>query len=157
MSRFLWLALIVLVCFLLGWYLFIRIPSPAPGSGRSQDAFCRDLLQKKSHREALSWVSESSEGNIRTIGEQTPKESLAIVKRLYEQGAKQVWAVDLEVYPNEGQSTNTLIVELPEQAELRKQLFHLEGRVAASEGFDPVSDNGQHYLFLYKFKLRFQF
>jgi hypothetical protein len=113
------------------------------------------LLAKKSHREALSWVSESRNGDIRTIGEQTPTESLAIVKRLYKEGAKQVQVVDLEIYPNEGQSTNILIVELPEQTELRKHLFHLEARVAASEGFNPVSDDGQHYMFLYKFKLTF--
>lgn len=77
------------------------------------------------------------------------------MKRLYASGAEKVWAGDLEFYPNDGQSTNILIVELPIEPNLRKQLFRLEARVAASEGFDPVSDDGQHFMFLYKFKLTF--
>ena len=131
----------------------MRIPPPEPGSGRGADAFCRDLLAKKTHREASVWVKESTPGNTRTIGEQSPAASLAIVKRLYGSGAKQVWAVDLEIYPHEGESTNILIVELPKQPELRRELFQLEARHAANEGFNPVSDDGQHYMFLHKFKL----
>jgi hypothetical protein len=103
----------------------------------------------------LAWVKESKDHDIRTIGEQSPEESLNIVERLYQQGAERVWAVDLENYPNEGQSTNNLVIELPTDPKLRQQLFLLEGRVAARGGFDPVSDDGQHYMFLYKFKLPF--
>jgi hypothetical protein len=80
---------------------------------------------------------------------------LRIVERLYQEGAGRVWVVDLEIYPNEGQSTNSLVIELPTDPKLRRKLFRLEARVAASEGFDPVSDDGQHYMFLYKFKFPF--
>lgn len=153
MRNLIWLMLIAVG--FLSWFFFVRIPAPEPGSGRKQDPFCRNLLQTKTHREALEWVSESRDHDIRTIGEQDPAESLKIVKRLYADGARQVSAVDLELYPGEGQSTNVLIVELPNDAESRKKLFNLEARVAASEGFDPVSDDGQHYMFLYKFKLAF--
>jgi hypothetical protein len=139
----------------LGWFLFVRIPSPEPGSGAHQDPFCRKLLDTKSHREASEWVKESREHDIRTIGEQSPEESLRIVERLYQEGAGRVWVVDLEIYPNEGQSTNSLVIELPTDPKLRRKLFRLEARVAASEGFDPVSDDGQHYMFLYKFKFPF--
>jgi hypothetical protein len=139
----------------LGWFLFVRIPSPEPGSGAHQDPFCRKLLDSKTHREAFVWVKESKDRDIRTIGEQSPEESLKIVGRLYQEGAERVWAVDLEIYPNEGQSTNNLVIELPTDPKLRRKLFLLEGRVAASGGFDPVSDDGQHYMFLYKFKLPF--
>ncbi len=157
MKRFAWSAFGMMACLALVWFFFIRIPPAEPGSGRGADAFCLDLLAKKSHREALSWVSESNAGDFRTVGEQSPAESLKIVKRLYTNGAKKVWAVDLEIYPGEGQSTNILIVELPDQKELRANLFLLEARCAASGGFDPVSDDGQHYMFLYKFKLPLHF
>ena len=133
----------------------MRIPPPEPGSGHTQDAFCRNLLDTKTHREALSWVAESKDHDIRTIGEQSPEDSLRTVQRLYADGATRVWAVDLETYPKEGQSTNILIVELPNDPKLRRQMFRLEAQVGASEGFDPVSDDGQHYMFLYKFKLTF--
>ena len=150
-----WLILAALVVAFLGWFFFVHIPSPEPGSGAKQDPFCRELLQTKTHREALAWVKESREHDIRTIGEQSPEESSKIVERLYHDGAERAWAVDLEIYPNEGQSTNILVVELPTDPGGRKKLFRLEARVAASEGFDPVSDDGQHYMFLYKFKIPF--
>lgn len=147
--------LLLLAALVLGWFFFVRIPPSKPGSGLQADSFCRKLMESKGHAEALSWVSESKMHDIRTIGEQSPEESLKIVKRLYASGAEKVWAVEIEVYPNGGQSTNSLVVELPADPNLRKQLFGLEARVAASEGFDPVSDDGQHYMFLYKFKLAF--
>ena len=106
--------------------------------------------------EALEWVRESKPGDIRTIGEQSPPESVKIVERLYQQGAERVWVVDIEIYPNEGQSTNSLVIELPTDPILRRKLFLLEARTAASGGFDPVSDDGQHYMFLYKFKFPFR-
>lgn len=149
------LCLSIAIAGLLGWFLFVRIPPPEPGSGARQDPFCRKLLDTKTHKEALEWVKESEDRDIRTIGEQSPEESLKIVERLYREGAGRVWAVGLETYPNEGQSTNILVVELPSDPKMRKGLFKLEARVAASEGFDPVSDDGQHYMFLYKFKFPF--
>jgi|HubBroStandDraft_6_1064221.scaffolds.fasta_scaffold112877_2 hypothetical protein len=139
----------------LGWFLFVRIPSPESGSGAHQDPFCRKLLDSKTHREALAWVKESKDHDIRTIGEQSPEESMKAVERLYHEGAERVWAVDVENYPNEGQSTNNLVIELPTDPKFRKKLFRLEAHVAASGGFDPVSDDGQHYMFFYKFKLPF--
>lgn len=88
-----------------------------------------------------------------TIGEQSPEQSRKIVERLYQERAEQVCAVNLEIYPNEGQSTNVLVIELPNNPKLRRKLFLFEARVAASGSFQPVSDDGQHYRFLSKFKL----
>ena len=131
-------------------------PSTRAGSGERQDPFCRKLLDTTTHREALAWVRESKPGDIRTIGEQSPPASVKIVERLYKQGAERVWVVDIEIYPNEGQSTNNLVIELPTDPTLRRKLFLLEARTAASGGFDPVSDDGQHYMFFYKFKFPFR-
>jgi hypothetical protein len=150
-----WLLFVFLSTAFIGWFLFVRIPAPEPGSGSHQDPFCRKLLDTKTHSEALAWVKESKDRDIRTVGEQGPEQSLRIVERLYHEGAKQVWAVDFEIYPNEGQSTNNLVIELPTDPTMRRKLFRLEARVAASNGFDPISDDGQHYMFLYKFKLPF--
>jgi hypothetical protein len=139
----------------LGWLWLVRIPAPEPGSGAGQDPFCRKLLDTKTHREALAWVKESKDRDIRTIGEQSPAQSLKVVQRLYQEGAQRVWAVDVEKYPNQGQSTNNLVIELPTDPNRRRRLFSMEARAAASGGFDPVSDDGQHYMFLYKFKIPF--
>jgi hypothetical protein len=125
-----WLLLLsFVIAAFLGWFLFVRIPSPEPGSGAKQDPFCRKLLDTKGHREAPAWVKESKDRDIRTIGEQSPEDSSKIVERLYQEGAERVWAVDLEIYPNEGQSTNDLVIELPNDPKLRARRMSRPARI----------------------------
>lgn len=126
-----------------------------PFDGPKADAFCADSLRTKDHVEALAWLQESKDGDIRTIGEQDPGTSLAIAKELYQSGAVRVHALEIERDPDLGQTTNTLIVELPLDPKQRALLFGIEARSARSDGFDPVPDVGQHYIFLHGFKLSF--
>lgn len=129
--------------------------APESGSGLRQDPFCANLLQTKDHVEALDWLQQSKAGDIRTLGEQDPDASLAIVKQLYYAGATRVHAVEIERAPGVGQTSNTLIVELPPDPLKRSDLFAFEARLARGQGFDPVPDEGQRYMFLYGFKLSF--
>jgi len=77
------------------FYLALTHQSPPqPGSGTSADKLCRKLLAEKTREEALSWVQQSEPKNVRTVGEQNPADSLKIVKKLYDAGAVQVYAVD---------------------------------------------------------------
>ncbi len=150
--------LVTLMIVLLSLAPFSGCRRPERGSGSQQDPFCEKLLQdSKNKREALQWINESRSGDVRTLGEQSPEKSAAFVRNLYTSGAKQVWAVDIESDPQLGQSTNILIVELPVDRDARMKLFKIEDDVAASGGFDPVSDEGQHYMFLSKFKSSFGF
>jgi hypothetical protein len=138
------------------FYLAFTHQSPAePGSGMSADRLCRRLLQEKSHTEALAWMQQSKRGDIRMVGEQNSSDSLKIVQRLYDAGAVQVHAVDLDRVAGVGETTNTLCVELPNDAGKRQKLFKIEKRVAGAGGFDPVSDDGQAYMFLNGFKMWF--
>lgn len=130
-------------------------PAQESGAGLRQDPFCANLLQTKNHLEALDWLQQSKEGDIRTLGEQDPDASLAIVKQLYAAGATRVNAVGIERVPAAGQTSNTLIVEVPSQPQKRTELFAIEGRMARGQGFDPVPDEGQRYMFLHGFKLSF--
>ena len=129
--------------------------SPEPGSGKNADSFCLELLANKSHKEATQWLNEASSNNKRLIGEQNSAGSRKIVEDLYEMGAVNVEAVDFEMVAGYGEGTNILIVTLPKNADQRKLLFSYEARTATAEGFDPISDDGQNYMFLYKFKLSF--
>lgn len=145
-------AVIVATAFL-GIY-FTR-PHPQAGSGLSADKLCRKLLAEKETREALSWLEQSNPGDIRTVGEQNPGESLRIVKGIYASGALKAYAVGIERDSGYGETTNIVCVELPATPVARQKLLEIESKVAASGGFDPVPDEGQTYLFLYKFKLSF--
>lgn len=138
----------------LGFYL--TRPRPQPGTGLSADQQCRALLAEKENHEALSWIEQSKSGDVRTIGEQSPQQSLAIVKDLYSSGAVKAHVIGIQRVTGYGETTNIVCVELPTTgASTRKKLFKIESDVATSEGFDPVPDEGQTYLFLYKFKLSF--
>jgi hypothetical protein len=132
------------------------VPSRAePGTGLRADATCRKLLAEGGNREALGWLQESKLGNIRTIGEQDPEESLRIVQSLYNSGAVTVRAVKIDREAGYGETTNIICVELPVASSARQKLFKIEAKTASNGGFDPVSDDGQTYLFLFKFKLSF--
>jgi hypothetical protein len=148
-----WIALLAILAVALGVGAYFMSPHSHPGDGIRADTTCRKLLAEKENREALSWLEQSKPGNIRTIGEQNPEESLKIVKNLYAAGAVKAHVVGIERDPQYGETTNIVCVELPVDHASRKQLFHIEAKVASNEGFDPVLDEGQTYLFLYKFKL----
>jgi hypothetical protein len=134
---------------------YFAMPHAERGEGLRGDKLCRTLLAEKENREALSWLEQSKPGDIRTIGEQSPEDSLKIVKGLYSAGAVMTHVVGIERVTGYGESTNIVCVELPGAASTRKALFKIESKTASSEGFDPVPDEGQTYLFLYKFKLTF--
>lgn len=59
------------------------LPSrPEPGSGLPGDRTCKNFLKQENQREALGWLREWRPGDVRTIGEQTPEDSLKIVQQL---------------------------------------------------------------------------
>ncbi len=124
-----------------------------PGTGTSADRECRKLIADHGNREALGWLQESKPKNIRTLGEQSPSESLRIAQDLYDAGAVKVLAVKIDSEPGVGETTNIVCVEMPVGLDSRQRLFKIEVQQASDAGFDPVSDDGQTYLFLYKFKL----
>jgi hypothetical protein len=132
---------------------YFVIPHAERGDGLRADKLCRTLLTERENREALSWLEQSKPGDVRTIGEQSPEDSLKIVKDLYSAGALKTQVVEIDRVAGYGETTNIVCVELPEAASARKALFKIESKTASSQGFDPVPDEGQTYLFLYKFKL----
>jgi len=151
MKKWKWICAFMLGAILIGFYLIT--PRPEARTGLSADKLCRKLLLEKENQEALNWLQQSKPGDIRTIGEQNPEESLKIVRDLYSSGAVKAHVVEIERVAGYGETTNIVCVELPKETSSREKLFKAESKVASSEGFDPVPDEGQTYLFLYKFKL----
>ena len=146
------LIVLAIACAVIAFTHFI--PSHAePGTGMRADETCKKLLAEKENREALSWLQGSRPGDIRTIGEQSPEDSRRIVQRLYSSGAVRVQAVKIDRQAGFGETTNVVCVELPTVSGERQKLFEIEAETASRGGFDPVSDDGQTYLFLFKFKL----
>jgi len=98
--------------------------------------------------EARQWLG-AAPGAVRYLGELEPDASLELVERLYELGAAEVLAVEIEREPgSEDQTTNHLLVRLPLNLAARARLFAFENEHAESEGFDGEADRGQEYLYL---------
>jgi hypothetical protein len=153
MSRH-WILVAAVVCALaLLYFALIHQSTAEPGSGLGADQLCRRLLQEKSHAEAFAWIEQSKTKDIRSVGEESPEESLKIVKGLYASGAVQVQAVEVDRVEGVGETVNTLCVELPQDPQKRKKLLAVEAKVARAGGFDRVPDEGQQYMFLHGFKL----
>jgi hypothetical protein len=142
---------VLLLVVVAAYYSVLR--HAARGEGLHADKLCKTLLAEKENREALSWLEQSKPGDIRTIGEQSPEDSLKIVKGLYSAGAVKTQVIEIERVAGYGETTNIVCVELPAAVSARRALFKIESKTASSQGFDPVPDEGQTYLFLYKFKL----
>ena len=124
--------------------------------GRVQgDLIVAKLLQDPGRVEVLSWLKEAVEEE-RTLGQCGSRElSLGFAEEIYQAGAQQVWAVDIDRYtvPQiEGDqrhaNSGKLLVRLPADPLKRKRFFRWEGKHAGSLGFDPREDEGQEYLFI---------
>jgi hypothetical protein len=106
------------------------------------------LLGGPAVREALAWLEESREPS-RSLGEAASQgNSIKLVKKLYGLGAVSVHAVEIDGAADVEQNSGKLVVELPPDAEHRKQLLAFTNRRARRLGFDPDPDRGQRYVLL---------
>src|SRR5438105_13365671 len=108
---------------------------------RDQDAYILSLLSgDPNHLEALGWLRHQ-DGRERTIGDSSEDmdgpTSLRFVEDLYARGAVEVTAIDVDD-EDVLETTSTLIVQMPEDAQARKRLLEVEARIARRGGFDPV-------------------
>ena len=125
-----------------------KTPDPRAGPTTPSDEFELQLLAGAAVREALVWLEETREPS-RSLGEATGQdESIRFVKELYDLGAVTVHAVEIDGVPTEDQNTGKLVIELPQDQEKRDKLLDFCGELAEEQGFDPVPDVGQRYLFL---------
>lgn len=120
-------------------------------AGESDDAFCERILATGKNAEARAWALEAKgTAHLRTIHELDNAESLAIIEKLYTLGAERVMACDIDTEPGVGETTDVLIVTLPNAKEARKRLLSYERSHAGRRGFGGVKDVGQRYMFIWK-------
>lgn len=136
-----WL-LIVIVIFWFGRGFFPAAPS--------DNEHLEELLHRGKSVEALKWANEvQGEKPYRTVFEYDNAESLKIIKDLYEMGAEVVTAIDIESDPKYGETTNMLIVSLPNDPKARQNIFAFAATQARRSGFGPTADRGQKLLMLF--------
>lgn len=122
-----------------------RADARSIGQGRAHI----DAMLATRHAPALGWLASSSDAATRTLGEFETDLSLELVQRLLAFGAANVLAVQIESSPSDDhKTTNHILIQLPSDPGARARLFAFEGAYARDQGFDPLPDHGQEYLYL---------
>ena len=111
--------------------------------------FIQQFLDKSNKAEAFSWLDEATDESFRSVGDIGYNEkSLDLIKEIYDAGAVEVIAVEIDSYQDGRQNTGELIVVLPDNVDARKRVFAWCRRQAESLGFDGDEDIGQKHLFV---------
>ncbi len=112
------------------------------------DAFVQQFLNAPNTREVLEWLRGAPDGEFRSLGEfGSTEESIALAQDIYDAGAAEVLAVEIDYYEGDGQNTGKLVIKLPDESEARKRVFAWAGANSESHGFGPEPDTGQRFLF----------
>ena len=116
-----------------------------------EDEQMRGLLRKKDRVEALGWLTSSPPGVSRGVGEMCDEDSVALVRKLYKWGVTEVIAVEIGISPNRRfESTDTLIVVLPDDAAVRKRVLDWNNKRSEKMGYEAIEeDRGQRYVLVW--------
>lgn len=110
------------------------------------DDFVQRLLNALKSKDALVWLRGGSDRDLRSIAEQESNgKSIELIELIYDIGAVEVWAVDIEVFPG-GQCTDKLVIRLPDDVRHRKRIFEWAGSISIGQGFAAEPDSGQQYI-----------
>jgi hypothetical protein len=121
--------------------------SQAAGDEAETDMLSEELLADANSREVLEWLAEGSA--TRTLGELPTREaSIGLARDIYDLGAIRVTAVRIDRYPDRQENTGKLVISLPREETAREKLLGWAGQIAEEQGYEPVQDSGQNYLFV---------
>ena len=113
------------------------------------EKFIDARLADPNKAEVRAWLGGHSDEYFINLGELESNEaSLQLVNRLYEAGAIEILAVEINKYEGEGENTGKLVVVLPEGGEQRSKVLDLCSDIAQEQGFDPLEDFGQRRVFI---------
>ncbi len=116
------------------------------GPAGMADLLPERLIQGERTREALEWLQEN---RARSLGEgRRHGKSVNSVTKLYELGAKCVYAVEIDQYVGGEENTGKLVVELPNAEEARVQLLKYGAKIGQRIGFTKDEDVKQKYMLL---------
>jgi hypothetical protein len=122
-----------------------------PGAPRGSDIY--DSLGPR--YEAREWLSTNpSEWCLASNRFASKTEASRFVEGLYEAGAETVWVLNVTadsatIALEGGPYADALLVRLPREGDPRRAVLAIAGAEALREGFEPESDTGQDFTFLW--------
>ena len=115
---------------------------------RQREEGYRALLRRKDNVEAMEWLRGSTPKSVRSIGEHSTEQSIAMVEHLQNLGAKRVIVAGRQTNkPYE--SADQLMVELPDDSKRRQRIFRWNNQRLREMGFDPEDDYGMKHLLVW--------
>jgi hypothetical protein len=108
---------------------------------KKHEEFIAKFRAQANQAEAREWLSKNENRN---IGEMAPEESRETIEEGYKAGAIKITVVEIQ-----DESTNCLIVELPQKETKRRRVFEWNNELAQNSGFDPNDYWGQNELFVF--------
>lgn len=106
------------------------------------DKHGEEIMAGTTKAEARGWMKQPKH----VFFKADPKQVAQFVEDFYQAGATQVLIADIEEHDGV-QYGESLLVVLPKDKDARTKLFQVEARADTAFDDDPVSDQGQKYLF----------
>ena len=114
----------------------------------TENLIAKLLRKRKDKFEALAWLKGGTAQSKRYLAELTNHQSVRLIKRAYDAGVVEVWAVGFaRNAPYE--SIYRLVITLPEDRVKRKATFKWANEQIERQGFEPESDYGQRHLYIW--------
>jgi hypothetical protein len=113
------------------------------------------ILKNRQLHDAKGWLSSNQNPSPLASNRFTTKaDSLEFVELLYSSGAEMVYVAnvmseDWRIKEEGGPYSNSIVVVLPTEKEMRRKIFKISATEAKREGFDPTRDIGQKELFFW--------
>ncbi|MGC1273098.1 MAG: hypothetical protein WBC44_05285 [Planctomycetaceae bacterium] len=117
---------------------------PDPERGRAIDEFCLKLMSRGKCADAVEWVRSKNH----TLGERNPAGSRRLVQRFTSLDCPKVFACEIDVEVDGNENTGHLVVELPQEPSARSKTLKAIARIAAQQGLQGDSDDGQQYAYI---------
>ena len=111
------------------------------------DRACTYVRSRNFEHDARTWFDAES-ALPKCIHEFSPTESKRIIDEIYARGADIVFVLGDEDTMQRGGRIDMLLIELPEDANSRAQLYDLNQMIAEEHGFDGDVDEGQKFMLL---------
>lgn len=123
---------------------------------KSEDAGCEERLARSDAQEARTWLAAAAPEQQRRIGNcQSTEESRAMIDALYAEAPDSMRVTVMEIHKEDDlETTDQFVLTLPdrstpERTNARARLLARSSLWAQDEGFDPVTDIGQKYQFVW--------
>lgn len=128
--------------FMISILVMIGCSKPQESLVSAIDKHGDEIMQSTTKAEAREWMKETNH----VFFKEEPKQVAQYVEDFYQAGAVQVLIADIEE-ENGVQYGGALLIVLPKDAAARAKLFEIGSRADTDFQEDPVSDEGQKYLY----------